>query len=449
MLSDFLLICYLFGLTRMLPHSHIGYPIPMWSISEPNFSVSGRKRRRIMQRSGIVLFLIRRLLRDQHDPRHWRFRSLFRRLFTGPGSDTVAHLFLRPTIDLRLFASKHQLFPEPRDCLSIKIHPRLPIVISVEYNGQTRQTRFLVKILTADRRQVLRTTHFPQDTFAPNLTLHPTLPFLASYSGRIPDILELQWFDGRLSTLVTIYQLCLDGSLPTRIAELRGHESPVTAVAFCPNDSLRVTTGDNGGSIRVWDICPSTRSTRCIFRIDSGYIPPNVISHCFVSSIIWMSPTSFVTGKRSREMNFVKMSPEGIEQKAFMANPTEKFPFSCGYLYCMAPHPSGRFFATIVNYFTLILWDASSLEILSTLEIPNETYSLTFNPLGNLLIAGCVKNLVIVGVSPNGDNMRILAQNEVHKRCVSTVAIHSEQKDDETYRILSGSIGGALALTKI
>lgn len=445
MLSDFLLICYLFGLTRMFPRSHIGYRIPMWSISGPNFSVSGRKRRRIMQKSGIAFVLISLLMRNQRDPRHLGFRSLFRRLFTGPGSDTVANLVLRPTIDSRLFASKHQLFPESRDCLSIKIHPSLPIVISVEHNGQTRQTRVLVKILSADRRQVLRTTHFPQDTFAPNLTLHPTLPFLASCSGRIPDILDLQWFDGQLSTLVTIYQLCLDGNLPTRIAELRGHESPVTAVAFCPNDPSRVATGDNGGSIKLWDI--RNRRCVCVYTINSGYVPPNCISSCrVVLSIIWISPTSFVTGDRSREINLVQTSEGAFFRTSFFANPTEKFHFSCGYLYCMAPHPSGRFFATIVNYFTLILWDASSLEILSTLEIPNETYSLTFNRLGNLLIAGCVKTLVIVGVSPNGDNMRILAQNAVHKRCVSAVEIHPN--GDETC-ILSGSFGGSLVSSKI
>jgi hypothetical protein len=59
---------------------------------------------------------------------------------------------------------------------------------------------------------------------------------------------------------------------------------------------------------------------------------------------------------------------------------------------------------------------------------------------------GCVKNLVIVGVSPNGSNMRILAQNPVHKRFVTAVANHSN--GDETF-ILSGSIDGSLVLSKI
>lgn len=445
---EFFLICYLLGLTRMLPHSHIRYPIPMWSIA--NVSASASERREIMKRSGIVLFLVKELLTDQHDPRHLGFRSLFRRLFTGPGSNTVAHMFLRPIIDL--FASRHQLFPEPRarDCLSIKIHPSLPIVISVEFKSLTEQSFIFVKILSADRKNVLNTRDFPQDRFAPNLTLHPTLPFLASNSGQLPDILELNWFNRRFSTVVTIYQLYLDGSLPTRIAELEGHESPVTAVSFCPNDSLRITTGDNGGSIRVWDICSSTRSTRCVFRIEStsGYIPPNsIISSCFVSSIIWMSPTSFVTGNRSREMNFVKMSPDGnFEKKAFRANPTEKFKFDCGNLVCMAPHPSGNFFATFCARSIMILWDASTFQIISTLNLPSEAFSMSFNSLGNLLIVGCVKNLVIVGVSPNGDNMRILAQSAVHRRFVPAVAIHSN--GDETC-ILSGSFGGSLVLSKI
>jgi WD40 repeat protein len=448
MLSDFLLICYLLGLTRMFPHSHIGYPIPMWSIA--NSSASKRERRKIMKRSGIVLFLVKRLLTDQRDPRNLGFHSLFRRLFTGPESDTVAHLFLRPIIDLGLFASKHQLFPESQDCLSIKIHPILPIVISVEFSQRTKQSIIGIKILSDNRRQVLSNKTFKQDILAPNLTLHPTLPFLASNSGRIPNILELQWLDSQtqLSTSVTIYQLYLDGSLPTRIAELKGqHKSPVTAVAFCPNDSLRITTGDNGGSIRIWDICHSTRSTRCVFMIDSPYMPPNVISYCLVSSIIWLTSNTLVAGQKDRSMHFVKMSPDGnFENKAFKANPTEKFPFSCGNLDYMALHPSGRLFVTVVNYFTLIIWDASSLEILSTLKFPDEIYSMSFNSLGTLLIVGCVKNLVFVGVSPNGDNMQILAQNQVHKRFVTAVANHSNV--DETC-ILSGSFGGSLVLSKI
>lgn len=445
---EFFLICYFLGLTRMLPHSHIGYPIPMWSIA--NVSVSESERREIMKRSGIVLFLVNELLTDQRDPRHLAFRSLFRRLFTGPGSDTVANLVLRPTIDLRLFASRHQLFPESRDCLSIKIHPILPIVISVEIHQVTKQSTIGIKILSNNRRQVLNNTTFLQyHILAANLTFHPTLPFLASYSGRIPDILELQWFKGQLSTSVTIYQIYLDGRLPTQIAVLEGHKSPVTAVAFCPNDSLRIATGDNGGSIRIWDIWSSTGCIfrRCVFWIDSGYMPPNVISHCFVSSIIWLNSNTLVAGQNDRSMHFVKMSPVGnFEKEAFMTNPTEKFNFPCGNLACMAPHPSGRFFVTVVNYFTLILWDASSLEILSTLEIPKKTYSMSFNSLGNLLIVGCVKNLVIVGVSPNGDNMRILAKNEIDSRYVPAVAIHSN--GDETC-ILSGSFGGSLVLSKI
>lgn len=444
---EFLLICYLLGLTRMLTHYHIAYPIPMWSIV--NFSASGSERRKIMQRSGIVLFLIKKLLTDQRDPRHLGFRSLFRRLFTGPGSDTVANLVLRPTIDLGLFASKHQLFPESQDCLSIKIHPILPIVISVEIHRRTQQSNMRIQILSDNRRQVLNNTTFLQVIFAANLTFHPTLPFLASNSGRIPDILELECFGGQLSTSVTIYQLYLDGRIPTQIAVLEGHKSPVTAVAFCPNYSLRIATGDNGGSIRIWDIYSSTRCVfrRCVFKIDSGYMPPNVISHCFVSSNIWLGSNTLVTGQNDRSMHFVKMSPVGdFEKKTFMANPTEKFNFPCGNLACMAPHPSGNFFATFCKNQTIILWDALTLQIISTLNLPSEAFSMSFNSLGNLLIVGCVKNLVIVGVSPNGDNMQILAQNAVHRRYVQAVAIHSFK--DKTC-ILSGSFGGSLVLSEI
>jgi WD40 repeat protein len=176
-------------------------------------------------------------------------------------------------------------------------------------------------------------------------------------------------------------------------------------------------------------------------------MPPDVISYCFVSSNIWLDSNTLVVGQNDRSMHFVKMLPDGnFEKKTFMANPTEKFNFPCGNLACMAPHPSGNFFATFCKNNTIILWDALTLQIISTLNL-SEALSMSFNSRGNLLIVGCVKKLVIVGVSPNGDNMRILAQNAVHRRYVPAVAIHSFE-EGISY-ILSGSNGGSLVLSEI
>jgi WD40 repeat protein len=321
----------------------------------------------------------------------------------------------------------------------MQTHPNLPIVALVDYDSCTKKSSIRIKVLSADRRQVVNQKNFQQDVFQPNLTWHPHLPLLATSSGQLPTILEINWYDERFSNDVTLYQVYLDGALPTRLAILIGHQCPVTAVAFCPNDPSRVVTGDNGGCIKLWDTCKS----RCVYTIEPEYNPPNsIISSIFVSSIICLGQGAFVTGKKNRNMNFVKISHEGaVERRQFDANPTEEFPFSCGYLSCMAPHPSGRFFVTIVNYFNLILWDASSLEIVSTLTLPNEAYSLRFNRLGNLLFIGSVKLLMIVGVSQNGNQMRVLAETQVHKRYTSNVVVHTVGEDN---CILTGAVNGSL-----
>jgi len=439
MLFYFLLICYLIGLTRKSHHPRIRYTIPMWSIAGSTVSLSKRERMRILQRGGMAMFLANSLIADGSRTIQKSYPHLFRRLFTGPGSDTVAHMICNPFVDFQLFKKPPLLIlPEVDDCIFMQIHPRLPIVASVEY--WLKSTFIMLKFLSDDRKRVIRYKRFQPEGFASNLTFHPTLPFLATASGKLPKILELPWFEGRLPTWVIIYQVHLDGSYPKRLARLEGHQSPVTAVAFCPDDSLRVATGDNGGSIRIWNILTGS----CVYMIYGGYIPPpNTISHCFVSGIIWLTPTKVVTSQTNRKMHYVKMLSGGeVEMKSFMANPTEEFHFPCGDLICMAPHPSGKFFVTICG-FTLIIFDASSLEIISTLTLPSPVLTLRFNTLGNFLIIGCLRNLVIVRVSHNGEVMQILAQNEVLNRYIPTVAVHT---DGCTPRVLAGTNNGSLVI---
>ena len=444
MLRNFFLICYLVGLIRKSRHSRIRYTIPMWSIAGSTVSLSKRDRRRILQRSGIVMFLVNSLIADGRCTSQKSYPHLFRRLFTGPGSDTVAHMMCKPIVDFQVFKKIPLLIlPEVDDCKFMQIHPRLPIVASVELWSKS-SFFIMLQFLSDDRIRVIGFRRFQPEGFAPNLTFHPTLPFLATASGQLPKILELSWFEGSLPTRVTIYQVSLDGSYPKRLARLEGHQSPVTAVAFCPDDSIQVATGDNGGSIRIWNISTGN----CVYTINGGYIPPpNTISHCFVSGIIWLTPTKVVTSQINRKMHDVQITSGGkVKMKPFMANPTEEFNFPCGDLVCMASHPSGKFFVTICDYFTLIIWDASSLKIKSTLTIPSQALTLIFDTLGNFLIIGCLGNLVIVRVSHNGEVMQILAQNAVFNCYIPTVAVHT---DGDTPYILSGTTGRSLALSNI
>ena len=439
MLRDFLLICYLLGLTRKFPHSHIGCPIPMWSIAGSNVSLSTlskRDRRKILQKGRIVAWLAICLITDGRRTNKKSYPHLFQRLFTGPGSDTVAHMICNPIVNLKLFGGKpFQILPEVDDCKFMQIHPRLPIVASVEFWSKS-SFFIMLKFLSDDRMRVIGYRRFQPEGFAPNLTFHLTLPFLATASGQLPKILELPWFEGSLPTRVTIYQVHLDGSYPKRLARLEGHQSPVTAVAFCPDDSRKVATGDNGGNFRIWNIITGS----CVFTINSGYIPPpDTISYCCVSRIIWLSPTEVVTSKKNRKMDYVQMLPGGeVEMKHFMAN-------HCGDLVCMASHPSGKFFVTICG-FTLIILDASSLKIKSTLTLRSLPLTLIFDTLGNFLIIGCFRNLVIVRVSHNGEVMQILAQNEVFNCYIPTVAVHTV---DDKFCILYGAFDGRLVLSRI
>jgi WD40 repeat protein len=446
MLRNFLLICYLFGLTRKSHHPRIRYTIPMWSIAGSTVSLSKRDIRRILQRGGMAMFLVNSLIADGRRTKQKSYPHLFRRLFTGPGSDTVAHMICNPIVDFQLFKKTPlQILPEAGGCIFMQIHPRLPIVASVEFWSRSSTYYIILQFLSDDRMQVIKskTKRFQPEGFAPNLTFHPTLPLLATASGQLPKILELSWFEGRLPTRVTIYQVHLDGSYPKRLAILEGHQSPVTAVAFCPDDSLQVATGDNGGSIRIWNIL--TRS--CVYTINGGYIPPpNNISYCFVSGIIWLTPTKVVTSQTNRKMHYVQITSGGkVEMRPFMANPTEEFNFPCGDLVCMASHPSGNFFVTICG-FTLIIFDASSLKIKSTLTLCSLPLTLRFDTLGNFMIIGCLKNLVIARVSHNGDVIQFLDQNKVLNRYIPTVAVHT---DGCTPCILSGTTDGSLVLSKI
>ena len=67
----------------------------------------------------------------------------------------------------------------------------------------------------------------------------------------------------------------------------------------------------------------------------------------------------------------------------------------------------------------------------------------------NLIIAGCVKEVVIVSISPAGDAMHVLSRSAPHRRYVTTVAVHTVGTADgvET-RVLSGTTDGSLVLSE-
>jgi WD40 repeat protein len=450
--EDLLLICFLLGFTkrRGLHPSEIGITIPWWSIAGPNNSTSCQRRIDILQKSSFTILLVIRFLTNQHHRRgHRSFCSLFRRIFkTGPRPDRVAHMGFTPTIYDNLFVSNTNTTIcrgiQITDCNFVKAHPTLPLVVSVMYDHRNRKSSMTFKVLSKDGMQVVYENSFEQPDFQPNLTWHESFPFVATCAGRLPDTLDLHRFsDTKLSTYVNVYQVDLDGRCFTQCAILVGHECPVTAVAFCPNNPFRVVTGDILAGVQIWDIreCKSVYKIKPVFDFKCQFY-----SEHSISSIIWMSPQEIVVINLIEDMILVQISPE--EDKFESRSLKNQLPKSLlifpQNLVCMAPHPSGRFFVTY-SLSTLILWDAS-FERKTTLTLDCKVYSLRFNRLGNLLIVGSAKNLMIVGVSPNGNQMRVLASNEVHNRYISDIVVHTD--GNKTW-ILSVDINGSLVSSQL
>lgn len=448
--QNLLLICFLLGFTKgqNLHLSDIGITVPMWSISGPNFSMSGRRRRQIVMRSGITILVIRLLMNQHHMRNHRFFCSLFRRIFkTGSRSESVAHPVCRQTIPQNPWVSIKISDGNPKpDSIFMKTHPTLPLAVSVNYDHRSKESSIIVKILSGDRTQVVHEIRFKQSDFQPSLTWHDYLPFFATCSGRLPSILDLdKHSDSKLSTDVTVYQVNLDDSSLTPRAILKGSQSTVTAVAFCPNDQLRVATGDISGGVKIFDI--RNGECKCIFRPLSSHYE-RFYSNYSISSIKWMNPMQIVTITLNQEMKCVQILTDDKFEIRTFENPIPKgTTLSHQNLVCMVYHPSRRFFVTC-SLSTLTLWDAS-FGIQSTLSLGSRVYSLRFNRLGNLLIVGSSKNLMIVGVSPNGNQMRLLAQNEVHTRHISDIVIVDHTDDDNYISILSAGINGSLVSSKI
>ncbi len=297
--------------------------------------------------------------------------------------------------------------------------------------------------MSADRRKMIREQILKQASIAPNMTFHRELPILATASGQLDCVLE---FDTRhQSDKVTIYQLSIDGTCAAQqIAILVGHSSPVTAISFCPNDSSRVATGDNEGNIRIWDIhgsvdsVGSVGSVECIYFLRSPFLSKYSSSLYMISSMDWLNKTTLVASHSNGVVNFI--CDEQSENRFQSRSSSLSRPY---VLTCLKFHPSGKFFATC-GYGKIQLRDSSSLEYRSILDdLMCDIFTIEFNSLGNLLIIGCLKEILIVKVSPNGDAMSLLATQKIHNRYVVTVAVHTIGDESS---VICGANGGALAL---
>ena len=414
-----LLACWLFGMTKNRGiASHRTIPCIPWSSFEPTFPVSFSKKKRILQRGGLTIFMIRRLLRAGNhgcDFDRKTFDWTFHRLFTGPGHNSVAQLLCRPRINLSIRPTivSHG---NQHTCISSLIHPVLPIVAVVMRRGD-RHVKLMY--LSPDMRTVVHTDFFRPSSAIGVIAFHQTHAFLAIASDMS-------------SHNVYIYQLSAVGtdvSQPVKI--LVGHSHSVTAISFCKgscSQNIKIATGDEAGNIKIWLM----RSGECVTMIESQF------RFNMVSSIDWLDDVTLATTHCNDHVNVMKC------YGGVVLGGVKSFKPRMNDVECIKFHPNGKIIATCSSSSGRVkLWDSSSFECKFTFACPSSPFSMQFNELGNLLIVGCTKEICVLEVLPNGDGLILLARQAPHTRYVDSVAI--QLTDDCRVVCLSGDKTGNVA----
>jgi hypothetical protein len=345
--------------------------------------------------------------------------------------------------------------------MSTVIHPMLPIVASAIDGGM----KIEIMQLSDDRTEEVNCYTFEQSTIAPILAFHQKKPLLATASGQLHRTLEYARYS-YLSPEVAIYQLSTDGTCENhQIANLVGHGSPVTAISFCPDDdsedSFNVATGDNNGDIRIWKIHVSMGSVECVSFFKSPFRKPGFsISTYLISSIHWLNQTKLVASHWNGCAKIIQYSEseKGFDVQPFSNTETgivkPFFKTETGILTCTGGNPSGEFFVTGGSGpegGTIQVWSTKSLQPICKLgSISSDIISMEYDATLGLIIVGCLKEVVIVRISPAGDEMHVLRRSALHRRYVTTVAVHTvvTADGDETLA-LSGTNDRSLVFLKI
>ena len=148
---------------------------------------------------------------------------------------------------------------------------------------------------------------------------------------------------------------------------------------------------------------------------------------------------------------YAKIIQYSETEKRFDVQPF--FKTETGILTCTRGHPSGDFFVTGGSGRedgTIQVWSTKSLQPICNLgSISSDIISMEYDATLGLIIVGCVKEVVIVRISPAGDAMHVLSRSAPHRRYVTTVAVHTVGTADgvET-RVLSGTTDGSLVLSE-
>jgi hypothetical protein len=439
MFPTLLVVCYLYGLAKQYVanyHSkmlHAKSPpicIPWWSVIGPEFPVSFRKRREILQRSALPIFLMGRMLMNptERGP-HFRqktFHPLFHRLFTGPGHDSVASQLRRPIIDVKSFEEQHDQVLNRDLCLRMeskntKIHPVLPIVaylnLKMEYLNLKSQKYYLeIVILSLDRKRRISIISIEIDGADRNsiIAFHPRLPILAISYG----------------VSVNIYKVSVDYPFTHHlIATLENHSSKVTAISFSSSDfpDLKIATGDEKGILMISrimvdlpisvELLHSLQSPFGQFAADSDRF--DLFARHHVKSMDWLG--NMLVAAYCNKYLVVVRYHNGKEPDV----QTYELSINVECVIFIAIHPSCRFLILSCNNGDIVSFDTTNMQDMCVLRFRSRINSMAFALDGKTLAMVGYSEVYMMDVSQNGKHITFLAGKD-HSGDFCSIAIHGD-----------------------
>jgi len=445
MFPTLLVVCYLYGLAKVKQyvanyHSkmlHSKSPpicIPWWSVIGPEFPVSFRKRREIMQRSALPIFLMGRMLMNptERGP-HFRqktFHPLFHRLFTGPGHDSVASQLRRPMIDVKSFEGQHDQVLNRELCLRMesentKIHPVLPIVaylnLKMEYLNLKSQKYYLeIVILSLDRKRRISIISIEIDSADRNsiLAFHPRLPILAISCGVSVNIYKVS---------VDFIYIHANPATAHLIATLENHSSKVTAISFSSSDfpDLKIATGDEEGILMISRVKVDLPiSVELLHSLQSPFGQAvsdrfDLFARHHVKSIDW-SGNLLVAAYCNKYLVVVRYhnGKEPDVQTYEQSINVEDVNF-------IAIHPSGMFFILSCNDGDIVSFDTTNIQDMCAVKFRSRIKSMAFALDGKTVAMAGYSEVYMMDVSQNGNHITFLAGKN-HGDNFCSVAIHGD-----------------------
>ena len=140
--------------------------------------------------------------------------------------------------------------------------------------------------------------------------------------------------------------LFLDPQTGEQVARWQAHDAGITAISFSPDGRYAVTGGDDA-TVRLWDVATGT-----MLREHSPHAG-------WINFVTFLSDGRFLSVGTDHRV-FVWSVHDSAPPMALAGHP--------GWLMCVRPFPDGSRFVTSGKDGTLRVWDASTLQVVETIE---------------------------------------------------------------------------------